>query len=134
MFVSPFARFAATPVVTAVAILSLALGIGANTAIFSLVNSLILRALPVTNPQRLVILSGRRNGDRRPPFNYRTFDQIRRHREAFDGALAYGNCCSKGTLTICRRADHDRRPLRQRRFLQHAGRRSSGRPAVHAGR
>ena len=89
-----------TPVVTAVAILSLALGIGANTALFSLVNSLILRALPVTNPQRLVILSGRRNGDRRPPFNYATFDQIRRHGEAFDGALAYGNCCSKGTLTI----------------------------------
>ena len=90
----------ATPVVTAVAILSLALGIGANTAIFSLVDSLILRALPVTSPQRLVILSGRRNGDRRAPFNYTTFDQIRRHGEAFDGALAYGNCCSKGTLTI----------------------------------
>jgi putative ABC transport system permease protein len=91
---------AATPVVTAVAVLSLALGIGANTAIFSLVDSLILRALPVTNPQRLVILTGRRNGDRRAPFNYATFDQIRRHGEAFDGALAYGNCCGKGTLTI----------------------------------
>jgi len=39
-----------TPVVTTVAILSLALGIGANTAIFSLVNSLVLRALPVKDP------------------------------------------------------------------------------------
>ena len=47
----------ATPVVTAVAILSLALGIGANTAIFSLVNSLVLRPLPVEWPDQLVALS-----------------------------------------------------------------------------
>ena len=89
-----------TPFVTVVAVLSLALGIGANTAIFSLVNSLILRTLPVTEPQRLVILSGRRNGDARQDFSYATFDQIRRHAEAFSGTLAYGNCCDKGTLTI----------------------------------
>ena len=44
----------ATPIVTAVVILSLALAIGANTAIFSLVNSLLLRALPVHEPERLV--------------------------------------------------------------------------------
>jgi len=43
----------ATPVVSIVAILSLALGIGANTAIFSLVDSLILRSLPVADPLRL---------------------------------------------------------------------------------
>ena len=61
---------AATPVVTAVAVLSLALGIGANTAIFSLVDSLILRTLPVAEPQRLVILSGRRDSGVRPRFSY----------------------------------------------------------------
>jgi uncharacterized protein (DUF433 family) len=46
-----------TPVVTTVAIVSLALGIGASTAIFALVNSLVLRTLPVAEPQRLVTVS-----------------------------------------------------------------------------
>jgi hypothetical protein len=45
----------ATPVVSLVAALSLALGIGANTAIFSLVNSLLLRALPVKEPAQLAL-------------------------------------------------------------------------------
>ena len=49
----------ATPVISAVAVLSLALGIGANTAIFSIVDSLMLRSLPVKDPQRLVLLKDR---------------------------------------------------------------------------
>ena len=45
---------AGAPVFTTVVILTLALGIGANTAIFSLIDSIILRTLPVQNPEQLV--------------------------------------------------------------------------------
>ena len=51
--------FRRSPVFTVVAVSSLALGIGANTAIFSLVNQLILRMLPVRDPESIVLLAGR---------------------------------------------------------------------------
>jgi predicted permease len=47
------------PLFTSVAVLSLALGIGANTAIFSLIDQLILQLLPVQNPEELVLLTAR---------------------------------------------------------------------------
>jgi predicted permease len=52
-----FRQLARSPVFTAVAIASLALGIGANTAIFSIFNAALLASLPVRNPQELVILT-----------------------------------------------------------------------------
>src|SRR4051812_39082003 len=78
----------ATPVVSIVAALSLALGIGANTAIFSLVNSLLLRALPVKAPAQLALITddqGRGIGS----WTYPIWEQIRSRRDLYDGAFAW---------------------------------------------
>src|SRR5260370_36469730 len=70
-----------SPIFLAVAVLSLALGIGANTAIFTLINQLILQPLPVRDPQQLVRLAGRgkhyggNNGPDR--ISYPTYQEIR---------------------------------------------------------
>src|SRR5881409_2765475 len=86
----------ATPVVTLVAILSLALGIGANAAIFSLVNALVFRALPVREPGRLFLVTTTRS--KHPEFSYATFAQVRDRVDAFDSALGYTACCGKSIV------------------------------------
>ena len=84
-----FRALRATPVVSAVAILSLALGIGANTAVFSLVNSLMLRSLPVKQPQQLVQVM---TGPTRTSWSNPLWEQLReRDSQLFSGAFAYTN-------------------------------------------
>ena len=82
-----FRALRASPVVSAVAILSLALGIGANTAVFSIVNSLMLRSLPVRDPQALVQVLA---GPTRTSFSNPLWEQVRdRDAQLFSGAFAY---------------------------------------------
>jgi putative ABC transport system permease protein len=83
-----FRSLRATPIVTAIAILSLALGIGANTAIFSIVNSLLLRSLPVRDPARLVLLT---EGTMTRPraWSFPVWEQIRRRPELFERTAAW---------------------------------------------
>src|SRR5215813_7820398 len=77
-----------SPVFTAVAVLSLALGIGANTAIFTLIDAILLRWLPVQNPQELVVLA--RNPSRQDTaFNYPDYRYIRDHNESYTGLIAF---------------------------------------------
>ena len=81
---------------TAVAILSLAFGIGANTAIFQLVNAVRLRTLPVRAPEelvevRLADMNGARGGVwREPSVTFPIWEQIRDRQQAFSGVLAWG--------------------------------------------
>ena len=77
-----------TPVVTTVAILSLALGIGANTAIFSLLNSLVLRTLPVKDPHRLAVLIDA-SGQTTDSWTYPIWREVQQ-RQLFDSAFAWG--------------------------------------------
>ncbi len=84
----------ATPVVSLVAALSLALAIGANTAIFSLVNSLLLRALPVKAPQQLAMMTDgtvMSNGTVRRSWTNPIWEQMRSRRDLYDGLFAWSN-------------------------------------------
>jgi hypothetical protein len=78
-----------TPGFTLAAVLTLALGIGANTAIFSLVDTVLLRTLPVRQPHELVFLqtTGASGREGVPPFPF--FERVRDHSSSFAGLAAF---------------------------------------------
>jgi predicted permease len=99
-----------TPLFTAVAILSLAIGIGANTAIFSLVDTVLLRMLPVRSPEQLVILkwsaseppgalyfyanSNRKDGQGRfqmNVFSWDVFAEVRGHSQTLSDTFGFSH-------------------------------------------
>jgi len=79
-----------TPVVTAVAILTLALGIGANTAVFSLADAFLWSRLPVKDPEQLVFVYERLpNGRAEWSFPYAVFERLRDGNHSLSGLFAF---------------------------------------------
>src|SRR6202034_104366 len=90
--------FRKEPGFTAMAILSLGLGIGANSAVFTLANDLLLKAIPVHDPRHLVSLGKAEGGGvlgglsgSLDIFPYQLYKQIENRRDVFAGVCAYGS-------------------------------------------
>jgi predicted permease len=79
------------PGFTIVAVLTLGLGIGANTAIFSLVNAILLRQLPFKNPEQLVALDSKRIDPGKHPFTIPDFVDYRDQNETLEQIAAFAN-------------------------------------------
>lgn len=103
-----FRQLLNSPVFTFTAVLTLALGIGANTAIFSVMNSVLLRGLPVPDPQELVYLhvlpnqpSGASNtGNSDSSFSEPVFEQLRQDHRAFAEVMAFVPLSLSGKAAI----------------------------------
>ncbi len=83
-------RLLKSPGFSLVAIVTLALGIGANSAIFSVVNTVLLRSLPYAEPDRLVMLFNSRGENPHFPASAPNFLDFRDQTQLFSGAAAYG--------------------------------------------
>ena len=96
-------RLVKSPGFTLVAVLSLALGIGANTAMFSLVNAVLLRSLPLQDPDRLVeVYTSESSGYPSSTSSYPDFVDLRRDNDVFTGVI--------GARTVIARVDRDGEP------------------------
>jgi putative ABC transport system permease protein len=81
------------PSFTSIAVLTLALGIGANTAMFSVLNGVLLRSLPYRDPNRIVQLSteNQKRGSVNGPFSYTRFLYLQQESHAFEDLAVYAN-------------------------------------------
>jgi predicted permease len=84
------------PGFTLVALLSLALGIGANTAIFSVVNAVLLQPLPFEDPAGLVVVEEHADGERNPTFSPRDFLDLKEQASSFEYLVGHRN----GSMTL----------------------------------
>jgi len=77
------------PGFVAIAVITLGLGIGANTAIFSLVNTVVLRSLPVDRPNEIVSVAVRGKDDSMSAFSYPNYKDFRDRNDVLSGLLVY---------------------------------------------
>ncbi|MBC8088361.1 MAG: ABC transporter permease, partial [Phycisphaerae bacterium] len=76
--------FARRPAFTAVALITLALGIGGNSAVFTLVNAVLLKALPYPDPDRLVFIYGATDASRQLPLSVPDVQDLRKRNRTFE--------------------------------------------------
>ena len=108
--------YAAAPVIAAVAVLSLGLGIGSTTAIFSLINGVYLRPLPIGDPSELVYIKG-------PTLSGRAGREVADRLRANPGVLELTAAYSETQFDLVRqRGALGRRALGQRIVLRNDGR------------
>src|SRR6266576_1240156 len=93
-----FRQLLKNPGFTAVAVLTLALGIGANTAIFTVVNALLLRSLPVRNPEDLVQVVTRSGSSEANSFSYPLYKILRDDGRSLSGLFAAGGVGERDKL------------------------------------
>ncbi|HJZ81612.1 MAG TPA: ABC transporter permease, partial [Pyrinomonadaceae bacterium] len=80
------------PAFTLTAVVTLALGIGATTTVFSLMDAVMLRSLPVHNPEQIVEIATRTTeGGLHPDFSYPLYNALRDSSPEFDGMIAYSD-------------------------------------------
>jgi predicted permease len=82
-------RLRQNPTFSAIAVLTLALGIGANTAIFSVINAALLRPLPVSHASEIVSLNEKMGGDVVPTVSYPNYRDLRDRNTVLSGLVAY---------------------------------------------
>ncbi len=80
---------AKNPGFTAVAVITLALGIGANTAVFTILDAWVLRRLPVAHPERLVMLTTKSPQESELEVSYADYQDIRQQVKGLSGVTVY---------------------------------------------
>ena len=105
------------PTFTFVAVLTLALGIGANTAIFSVIKTVVLNPLPYESPEKIAILWEVNPDGNQGPVSVPTFEDWKREAKSFESLAAYRHVdySYKGTGRSAERAgaEGDGRPLQR---------------------
>ena len=115
-----------------VAVLTLALGVGANTAVFGVINALLLRPLPVPDPSGLISLQRRVGTVAGGSFSYPQVLDLAKQRDMFTVLCGFGS--DQVSVGPAGAMEPAARGLGQRRLLRHPGPVAASRPPVDAGR
>ena len=88
-FIYSLKCFSRSPLFAGIFLIALAVGIGADVSVFSVVNALVLRPLPLPHPEQLVDISGNYRNRSRTPISYPMFTELERGQRVFTGICAW---------------------------------------------